>query len=262
MDESGHEPFPPLSAIKAIRRTEIIQRKVDRGKWKNVDLSTAIFIEDDDGSVATFSISSPSSAQRISTPLNLSQRRVDFDLVDGLSTISRPPQTPNSISTSAGSFARRLEQVASFSELAAANSSADPGVRASDGETSRLANHALTDDDAMIISPIPIGASRQITFSILTKFPLEQALALRPSPRDSHIRPTTNAWKISSASIILKSTRLARRIFLTLYHEKRPHLQRTTSWQIRPFLYMPIPTPTQHGPTVHSYLPRSHSRGI
>ena len=138
-----------------------VELKSFKGKRKNVDLSTAIFIEDDDGSVATFSISSPSSNQRISTPLNLSQRRVDFDLVDGLSAISRPPETPNSISTSASSFARRLDQVASLSELAA-NSLADPGVPTFDGETAHLANPALADNGAMIFPPLPIGAFNQL----------------------------------------------------------------------------------------------------
>lgn len=215
-----------------------VELKSFKGKRKNVDLSTAIFIEDDDGSVATFSISSPSSNQRISTPLNLSQRRVDFDLVDGLSAISRPPVTPNSISTSASSFARRLDQVASFSELAA-NSPEDPGVPAFDGETARLANPALADNGAMIFPPSPVGAFNQLMISILTKFPRKQALALQLTLKGSPTRAMMNAWKTSFASIILKSMRLPRRTSLALCHEKLKHLQTKASYEIRLFLYMP-----------------------
>ena len=170
-----------------------------KGKRKNVDLSTAIFIEDDDGSVATFSISSPSSAQRISTPLNLSQRCVDFDLVDGLSAVSRPPQTPNSISTSASSFARRLDQISSFATLAA-TSEADPGVRDPDEETARLASRALANDGAMIIPPRPVCThEKSLLLSNLIIATLSQVPALLPSPKDFQIQAMTNAPKISPA---------------------------------------------------------------
>ena len=146
-----------------------------------------------------FSISSPSSAQRISTPLSLSQRRVDFDLVDGISTFSRPPQTPNSISTSASSFARRLDQVSSFAALAA-TSDADPGVRDPDEETARLVNHSLADDGAMLIPPRPVCAyEKSLMPSILTIVTLTQAPARPPGPKDSQIQAMTNARKISPA---------------------------------------------------------------
>ena len=125
-----------------------VQMKSFRGKRKNVDLSDAIFIEEDDGSVAEFSIASPDAARQISTPLSLSQRRVDFDLADGLSLTPKPFQTPNSISTSASSFARRLDQVADLS-LLAANPGADPGVRVQGGETARTDDPALAGDGSM-----------------------------------------------------------------------------------------------------------------
>ena len=85
-----------------------VEPKSLKGKHKNVDLSTAIFIEDDDGSVATFTISSPAATTRVSTPItgSLSQRRVDFDLVDGL------PTTPKPLSSFRQAHDRPLDSVA------------------------------------------------------------------------------------------------------------------------------------------------------
>ena len=135
-----------------------VQMKSFKGKRKNVDLSDAIFIEEDDGSVAEFSISSPAARRHISTPLNLSQRRVDFDLIDGLASTPKPFQTPNSISTSASSFARRLDQVV-FSPLAA-NPSADPGVLPPNGESAPQGNPILANDGAMTFLSIPGCANK------------------------------------------------------------------------------------------------------
>ena len=209
----------------------------------------------------------PSEFPRLSTSHR--QRRDDFDLVDGLSTISRTPQTPNSISTSASSFARRLEQVSSFAALAA-TSDADPGVRASDEETAHLANHALAKVGVMFIPPRPVCAyKRSMMFSILTNAALKQVLAPLPSPKDSRIEATMNAWRISSASTILELTSLTKRIFLAPCQGKRLHLQRKTSWQFSPFFayarvseFVIISTLSLSGPLSYTYLSRPHSREL
>ena len=108
-----------------------IEMKFIKGSRKNVDLSHSIFVEEDDGSVAALSISSPSARARpADQEVPLSQPMSDF-LQDFSTTPNPLEQTPLSIATSASSFARRIDRIASDQSLAATPANA-PGV---DGET-------------------------------------------------------------------------------------------------------------------------------
>ena len=108
-----------------------IEMKFIKGSRKQVDLSQAIFVEEDDGSVAALSISSPTTRRPSSSAeIPLSQPMSDF-LRDFSATPNRLGQTPLSVATSASSFARHIERIASDQSLAATPDVA-PGV---DGET-------------------------------------------------------------------------------------------------------------------------------
>ena len=102
-----------------------IELKFIRGSRKHVDLSQAIYIEQDDGSVAALEISSPgpNPNDRVDD-IPLSQSAASF-----LPDISPIPLdgTPFSTATSASSFARRMNGAASFQTLAATETN-DPGV--------------------------------------------------------------------------------------------------------------------------------------
>ena len=102
-----------------------IELKFIRGSRKHVDLSKAIYIEQDDGSVAALEISSPgpNPNDRVDD-IPLSQSAASF-----LPDISPIPLdgTPFSTATSASSFARRMNGAASFQTLAATETN-DPGV--------------------------------------------------------------------------------------------------------------------------------------
>ena len=103
-----------------------IEMRFIRGSRKHVDLSKAIYIEEDDGSVAALSICSPEPSQRYAEAPPPSQPMDDF-----LQSLPEAPNsiglTPISTATSASSFARRIGTVASLPELATIGNP-DPGV--------------------------------------------------------------------------------------------------------------------------------------
>ena len=103
-------------------------------------MSRAIYVEEDDGSVAAFSISSPSqpaTSNQTAPPLG----QPDNFLTDF--TMSPRPLggTPTSIATSASSFARKTNGLESLQALAATITT-DPGVH---GETAPPTGGAATD---------------------------------------------------------------------------------------------------------------------
>ena len=112
---------PPFKQAKLF-----IEMRFIRGSRKHVDLSKAIYTEEDDGSVAALSICSPGPLHHEDEAPPPSQPMDDF-----LQSIPDTPNpaglTPLSIATSASSFARRIGTVASLPELAPIGNS-DPGV--------------------------------------------------------------------------------------------------------------------------------------
>ena len=103
-----------------------IEIKLLTGSKRDIDLSQAIYIEEDDGSVAAFSISSPdhtTSDNQLEVPLTN-----PGSFLAELSMTPRPiGGTPTSIATSASSFARQTNGAASLQTLAATRVS-NPGV--------------------------------------------------------------------------------------------------------------------------------------
>ena len=103
-----------------------IEIKMTKGS-RNIDLSEAIYIEEDDGSVAAFSISSPghtAQGEQISIPVHQAR---DF-LADFSMTPPTFADTPTLVATSASSFARQANGSTSLKTLAATDV-ANPGVR-------------------------------------------------------------------------------------------------------------------------------------
>ena len=101
----------------SLQKKLFIELKFIRGSRKHVDLSKAIYVEQDDGSVAALEISSPARAANDRIDDIPTSQPVD----DFLQDISPIPidATPISTATSASSFARRMNDAASFGTLAA-----------------------------------------------------------------------------------------------------------------------------------------------
>ena len=112
----------------SLQQKLFVEIKTIRGNRKHINLAEAIFIEEDDGSVAALSISSPgpstSKQHRGKVPIVQDE---NF-LADFSATPLRLASTPSSIATSASSFARQANGAGSLQTLAATET-ADPGVR-------------------------------------------------------------------------------------------------------------------------------------
>ena len=123
-----------------------LEVKSTNGRHKEIDLNKAIFTHEEDGSLATFALSSPDSRKSADEgvePVPLTQPQLDDAILASLEFSPVPMGTPSSIRTSASSQIRRVHNVARLNELMElANSceTAGAGSEAGEGEPSPTEN--------------------------------------------------------------------------------------------------------------------------
>ena len=155
-----------------------IEIKLINGSKRNIDLSQAIYIEEDDGSVAALSISSPGRSARDDQAKAPISHAASF-LADFPMTPRTIEDTPTSVATSASSFARQVHGVASLQTLAATDV-ADPGVH---GETAPASHGAPGGGGHLHILQLISTASHRRTNPGYA-LPLLQAPSAHNKPRD------------------------------------------------------------------------------
>ena len=101
-------------------------------KYKEVDLTKAIFTHEEDGSLMTFALSSPDSRKKANAgdePVPLTQPEIDEDFLASLEFSPVPMGASSSANTPIGSQVRRVNDVSRLNELMelANTETAEPG---------------------------------------------------------------------------------------------------------------------------------------
>ena len=114
-----------------------VEIKSMKSNTRKVDLTKAIYIEEDDGSVATFSISSPESAKKAQCTNGTTQPSPGLDLITAFPITPEPMDLPTFVPASTDTIGSRANGVIDEIVSLAAIGTSDPGVSSPGEETAR-----------------------------------------------------------------------------------------------------------------------------
>ena len=114
-----------------------VEIKSMKTKQREVDMFKAIYIEEDDGSIATFSISSPEQTRKQKPTADTSKPSPGFDFISAFPISPEPADHTTFMPGSTSTIAERANGVANEIEALAAIDLSEPGVNAPSGETAR-----------------------------------------------------------------------------------------------------------------------------